>query len=152
MTHHADLGAVARAIIDANRYMTLGTADEKGLPWVSPVWYAPSDYREFFWVSSPDARHSRNIARQPQVGIVIFDTHAPIGTGQGVYMSAVAESLMGADLDRGIAIFSERSEAQGARAWTPPEVRPPARHRLYRATAHEHYVLDSQDQRCRVSV
>jgi Pyridoxamine 5'-phosphate oxidase len=32
-----DRAAIARATIDANTYMTLGTADESGLPWVSPT-------------------------------------------------------------------------------------------------------------------
>jgi hypothetical protein len=32
---HLDLGTIARTIIDANFYMTLGTADENGRPWVS---------------------------------------------------------------------------------------------------------------------
>lgn len=56
-----DLDALAREIIDVNRYMTLGTADAGGRPWVSPVWYAPEDQLEFFWVSDPQARHSRNL-------------------------------------------------------------------------------------------
>src|SRR4029453_15973481 len=43
-----DLDEVARAIIDGNRYMVLGTADEGGRPWVSPVYYAPSGYSELF--------------------------------------------------------------------------------------------------------
>jgi hypothetical protein len=34
-----DLDAVARAILDANHYMTLGTADAAGRPWVSPVFF-----------------------------------------------------------------------------------------------------------------
>ena len=63
--------AMARAIVDANSYLTLGTADAEGLPWASPVWYAPASYREFFWVSKPGARHSQNIAVRPEVGIVI---------------------------------------------------------------------------------
>jgi nitroimidazol reductase NimA-like FMN-containing flavoprotein (pyridoxamine 5'-phosphate oxidase superfamily) len=41
-----DLGEVARAIIDGNRYMVLGTADGGGRPWVSPVYYAPSGYSD----------------------------------------------------------------------------------------------------------
>jgi pyridoxamine 5'-phosphate oxidase-like protein len=28
-------------IVQANRYMTLSTADADGVPWASPVWYAP---------------------------------------------------------------------------------------------------------------
>lgn len=41
-----DLDEVARAVIDGNRYMVLGTADEGGRPWVSPVYYTPSGYSE----------------------------------------------------------------------------------------------------------
>jgi hypothetical protein len=131
--------------------MTLATADETGLPWVSPVWYASARYREFFWVSSPQAWHSRNLATRPHLAIVIFDSHQP-GGWHAVYMSAVGEELVGVDLDEGIEIFSRRSEAQELRAWTRDDVRPPARHRLYRATASEHFVLDPQDQRLPVSL
>jgi uncharacterized protein YhbP (UPF0306 family) len=149
---HLDLGAIARAIIDSNMYMTLGTADENGRPWVSPVYYAPERYLDFYWVSSPEAKHSRNLAARPEVSIVIFDSRTPVGSGQGVYMSAVAEELMGDDIERGIAVFSRRSEAHGAGEWNLEDVRPPARHRLYRATASEHFVLDPQDRRMPVSL
>jgi nitroimidazol reductase NimA-like FMN-containing flavoprotein (pyridoxamine 5'-phosphate oxidase superfamily) len=149
MTHEQDLGALARSIIDSNRYMTLGTADASGLPWVSPVWYASAEYREFFWVSSPDARHSRNLARRPQLAIVIFDSHRA-GGWNALYMSAVAEELV--DVGDGIEVFSRRSEAQGMRAWTREDVLSAARHRLYRAAASEHFVLDAHDQRLPVSV
>ena len=151
MTHQEELHTIARSIIDSNRYMTLATADETGLPWVSPVWYAPAQYREFFWVSRPQARHSRNLATRPQLAIVIFDSHHP-GGWHAVYMSAVAEEVVGVDVDEGIEIFSRRSEAQELRAWTREDVRSPARHRLYRATASEHFVLDPQDQRLPVSL
>lgn len=157
MTDHPDLEATARAIIDANSYMTLGTADESGQPWVSPVWYAPADYREFFWISSPEARHSRNLATRPQLAIVIFDSTAAIGTGgeHAVYMSAVAEQPAGDDLNRGIEIFSRRSEAQGAGGLTREEVSPAAPYRLYRATVSEHSMLDpaaSPDRRTPVTL
>ena len=83
---------------------------------------------------------------------MVFDSRSPVGSGQGVYMSAVAEELAGDDLDRGITIFSRRSEAHGAGEWNLEDVRPPARHRLYRATASEHSVLGPQDRRTPVSV
>ena len=137
-----DLGAIARTIIDANTYMTLGTADGEGRPWVSPVYYAAAEYREFFWVSSPEATHSRNISARPQISIVIFDSQAPIGAGQAVYMSAVAHDLTGADSGLGIEVFSRASVANGARPWTLDDVVAPSLLRLYRATASEHSVLD----------
>jgi uncharacterized protein YhbP (UPF0306 family) len=147
-----ELREIARAIIEVNRYMTLATADEGGRPWVSPVWYAPADYREFFWVSDPEARHSRNLAARPEVSIVIFDSNAPVGSGQGVYMTAAAADLTGAELDRGLDVFSRRSQAQGAKGWGHEDVRPPARHRLYRALASEHFVLGARDERLRVAL
>jgi hypothetical protein len=140
-----DLGSVARAIIDSNLYMTLATADESGLPWASPVWYAAEGYTEFYWVSSPGAQHSRNLAVRPEVGIVIFDSRAPVGIAQAVYVSTTAEELTDADLDRGIGVFSRASAAGGAGEWGSEEVRPPAPYRLYRATAFEHWVLDPGD-------
>ena len=83
---------------------------------------------------------------------MIFDSRAPIGSGQGVYVRGIAQELTDADLERGIAIFSGRSESHGAGEWTPEDVRSPARHRLYRATASEHSVLGSHDRRMAVSV
>jgi hypothetical protein len=42
--------------------------------------------------------------------------------------------------------------AQGFRAWTREDVVPPARHRLYRATVGEHFVLDEHDERLPVAL
>jgi hypothetical protein len=67
-----------------------------------------------------------------------------------VYMAADAKQLEGDELERGIEIFSSRSEAQGLPVWGPEDVRPPARHRLYRAAAGEQFVLDEGDRRIRV--
>ena len=140
-----------QAVIDANSYMTIGTVDENGLPWVSPVWYATADYKEFFWVSKPQAKHSRNLASRPQVSIVIFDSHEP-GGWKSAYLSARAEEVAAGNLDRSIEIFSARSLMQGMRKWTRDDVRSPAPHRLYRAAASEYCVLSPQDQRIPVSL
>ena len=141
-TNQEDLGDLARTIIDSNMYMVLGTADVSGQPWVSPVYYAAAGYTEFYWVSSPEVRHSQNIAMRPKVSIVIFDSQAPIGTGQGVYMSGIAEKLTGAGLDRGIEIFSRSSLAHGGHEWKLEDVGVSTLYRLYRATASEHWVRD----------
>ena len=137
-----DLGTLARTIIDSNMYMVLGTADESGQPWVSPVYYASAGYKEFYWVSSPEVRHSRNITVRPHVSIVIFDSQAPIGTRPGVYMSGIAEELAGADLDRGIEIFSRSSLAHGGHEWKLEDVGASTLYRLYRVTASEHWIRD----------
>jgi hypothetical protein len=138
-TGHA--AQTVRDIIEASRYLVLATADAAGRPWSSPVYFAHIDGAEFFWVSSPDVTHSRNIAARPEVGIAIFDSQAAIGTGQGVYMSAVAELIEDGETARGIEAFSRRSVAHGGPAWTSEDVRPGAGLRLYRAAADSHWIL-----------
>jgi nitroimidazol reductase NimA-like FMN-containing flavoprotein (pyridoxamine 5'-phosphate oxidase superfamily) len=145
-----DPAAVAREIIDANRYMTLATADGGGRPWASPVWYAHQGYTDLYWVSRPGARHSRNLAVRPEVGIVIFDSTVPEGDGQAVYVEALAAELDGAERDEGIAILSRRSEAGGATLWDAADVSGSAPFRLYRARASAHFVLGDSDERLTV--
>jgi hypothetical protein len=136
-----DPGALVHGIMDDVLYMVLATADEGGRPWASPVYFAHSDYTELFWVSSPEATHSRNIAVRSEVSIVIFDSTVPVGSGQGVYMAAVAGAVPGEELERGIEIFSRRSLETGGLAWSPDAVMGAAGLRLYRAVASEHSIL-----------
>jgi hypothetical protein len=67
-------------------------------------------------------------------------------------MTAHAEELGGDEAARGLEVFSARSVAQGLPAWTLDQVGPQARHRLYRATASEHFLLDANDERIPVQV
>jgi pyridoxine/pyridoxamine 5'-phosphate oxidase len=138
--------ALARAIMDRVLYMVLATADRDGQPWASPVYFATADHAEFLWVSSPAATHSLNIAVRPRIGIVIFDSQAPIGTGQGVYILAHATELPDADLERAIQIFSRRSRQHGGLAWNPEDVRGEALLRLYSATALSYSMLAKDGQ------
>jgi Pyridoxamine 5'-phosphate oxidase len=145
-----DIDVVARRIVDANRYMTLGTADASGRPWVSPVWYAKEGYGAFLWVSRPGTRHSLNLAERPEISVVIFDSTVPIGTGVAVYMSGSAKELTEDELERGIEVFSEASLADGATAWSLGDVTGGAELRLYRAEISECFLGES-DRRQPVS-
>ena len=136
--------------------MVLGTADEAGVPWVTPVWYAQSDFRRFLWVSSPDRRHSRNVRARAEVSIVIFDSQVAVGSARAVNMSARAEELSGAELESDVAFFDTAGQAQGlTRRWGSEDVLAPAPYRLYRATVSQHWVLDpdsSPDDRAEVTL
>jgi nitroimidazol reductase NimA-like FMN-containing flavoprotein (pyridoxamine 5'-phosphate oxidase superfamily) len=136
-----DLADLARRVIDANAYMALGTADENGHPWVTPVWFASENYVEFIWVSSPEARHSRNVEARREVAIAIYDSTAVQGTQQAVYISGVAHELTGDELKRGVELFDRISQRDIQRAWQLSDVQPPSLFRLYRAAATEHFVL-----------
>ena len=141
----------ARRLIDDGRYMTLATADGDGTPWASPVWYAHEGYRDFVWVSKPDARHSANLTRRPELAIVIFDsTRVPRET-EAVYVEATAGEVPESGRQTWIEVFSRRSEAQGLAAWTADDVTGDAAHRLYRATATAEFILGQGDRRIQVA-
>ena len=107
-----------------------------------PVWYAPSaDRTELFWVSRPATRHSRNLAVRPKLAIVIFDSTAPVYTGQAVYNDALGGIVSDEDMERGMAVFAERSREEGEE-WTIADVQEPAELRLYRAVVRERWILD----------
>jgi nitroimidazol reductase NimA-like FMN-containing flavoprotein (pyridoxamine 5'-phosphate oxidase superfamily) len=143
----------ARRIIEANDYMTLATADRDGRPWASPVYYTPDGGVDFFWVSRPGSRHSRNIAERPEIGVVIYDSQVPIGGAEAVYLTARAEQVGEPELERCAEIFRRRRHELAA--FTPERLRAPHPLRLYRARVLEASVLlddDGPDVRVRVRV
>ena len=143
--NQSDPARVAAAILDEIVYMTLGTSDEQGQPWVSPVYFASYAHKEFYWISAPEAKHSRNIAVRPQVSIVVFDSRIAVGKGQAVYISAIAEEVQDTDLSQGLSIYNGRFQNPAAHSVytvAQQEVQAPALYRLYCAKALEHWVLD----------
>lgn len=129
MGGHPELNAMARRVIDANHYMVLGTRDPDGSPRLSPVYYTPARYSRLYWVSSPEAHHSRNLAEHPAVEIVIFDSTARVGDGEAVYLAATARPIR--DDELGAACREAFRTTAGARPFEPDELRGDAPYRLY---------------------
>src|SRR5687768_12593809 len=119
----AELTTMAHEVIAANRYIVLGTAHPDGHPRVSPVFFNHHEHRSFYWVSEPDAQHSRNIAADPRVNAVVFDSSHPPGEKIGaVYLTGSAYEVPATDLEAEIPKAFVDSEAQGARAFTVEEL------------------------------
>jgi hypothetical protein len=134
-----ELADRARQVIDTNRYMALGTTEADHRPRVSPVYFTHDRYRDFYWVSSPEARHSVNVAARPDVAIVIFDSTVPVGGGKAVYVTARAARVPDGELAAGCAA-AYGGAAPGEVAFTPEELSGEADLRLYRARATSHEV------------
>ncbi len=84
---------IAKQIIAGNIYMTIATASLDGKPWISPVFFAYDKYYNFFWVSNKNSLHSSLIRKNPRIAVVIFDSKATEGNGDGVYLEAEASEL-----------------------------------------------------------
>lgn len=82
----------AREIIEKILYITIATSDKGGKPWNSPVYSAYDENYNFYWNSWKENQHSRNIAENNNVFLVIYDSTLPEGSGAhiGVYIQAKA--------------------------------------------------------------
>jgi nitroimidazol reductase NimA-like FMN-containing flavoprotein (pyridoxamine 5'-phosphate oxidase superfamily) len=141
-----DLAEHARVLLDANRYLTLGTVGLDGRPWASPVYFASDGERAFYWLSATGARHSRNLAERPQVSIVVFDSTVAPYHGRALYAVGEAHELSGDELERGLDVYPGPSD-RGGGPIARDEVTGPSAYRLYRATASEVWVLCPREPR-----
>jgi pyridoxine/pyridoxamine 5'-phosphate oxidase len=142
---------LSRSLVAENSYLTLATAGADGVPWASPVWFAARELDVFVWASKPSARHSRNIAENPRVSLVVFDSSKAPGEGSALYVSADADLVDDSTFADALAVYNARSVQRGLGQWDPAKLRESAKHRLYRAVALEVFVLDDHDERLRVS-
>ncbi|RZU11371.1 pyridoxamine 5'-phosphate oxidase [Kribbella rubisoli] len=73
--------ALAKSLIDGNRYMVLGSVNLDGRP-RGQVYFAPDGHSVVYRVSSLESRHSRSTAERPEVSMVVFDSAAYVITRQ----------------------------------------------------------------------
>jgi hypothetical protein len=141
-----DLTGHAQALLDANRYLTLGTTSADGRPWTSPVCFAAADIRQYYWISGIDAQHSRNLAERPHVSLVVFDSTVEPYHGRAVYATGYARELSGEELDAGLVVYPGPNRP-GVPTLTRGDVTGSSTYRLYQATAADLWVLCPHEPR-----
>ena len=83
----------AREIVEKIIYITIATVCEDGSPWNPPVYSAHDEEYVFYWISSQDAIHSKNVRRTGKAFLVIYNSTVKEGTGEGVYIQARAAEV-----------------------------------------------------------
>ena len=131
--------------------MVLATADGAGAPWATPVWFATEDGRKpLLGLVTRDAtlaKPCRAASRSESRSSTRRKRRVP---AKACTSLRVAAQVAPDELDAGIAIFTAAGLAVGLSAWSVDDVQAPAKHRLYRATAVERFVLDDHDERVAV--
>ncbi|WP_229068975.1 pyridoxamine 5'-phosphate oxidase family protein [Actinoplanes sp. DH11] len=135
----AAMWATVPRLLAEHRYVVLGTADERGRPWATPVFYAPDGDHRILWVSAPGSRHSRNIGARPEVALTVFDSHAPIGGAEALYLEATAAPVDGDAAAAALAVLNTRLPDD--RRLAPDDLEPAGTLRLYEAIVSRHFVL-----------
>jgi uncharacterized protein YhbP (UPF0306 family) len=126
-------------IVAANSYMVVGTVGHDGCPWVSPVFFAPVGDDRLYWVSSPDSRHSRNIAQCPKVALTVFDSGVAIGRAEAVYFEAQAFRAAGAETAAALDALNARLPK--SKQLSAQDLEPAGPLTLYKAEFSHRYVL-----------
>jgi uncharacterized protein YhbP (UPF0306 family) len=134
-----EMWATVPRLLARHRYLVLGTADGDGRPWATPVFYAADGEHRILWVSAPDSRHSRNIAARPDVAITVFDTHAPVGGAEALYLEATAEPVAGDARVAALALLNTRLPVDHQLG--PQDLEPAGPLRVYQALITSHCVL-----------
>lgn len=137
-----DTVAHARELLSRVRYVVLATAGTDGVPWATPVWFAPDGLDRVLWVSWPGSRHSQLLAEQPRVALTVFDSSRPSAEAAAFYARATAAMCPEPDLDAALAVYNRRTVADGLPPFDRERLMGDARLRLYVATLLEAWVLD----------
>lgn len=136
-----DYVAEAKKIIEENIYLTVATSDGSK-PWISPLFFAYDQNYNFYWVSGKDALHSKLIRSNPQVAIVIFDSRAPEGDGDGVYFEATCVELTSEeDISKAMAVLNKRITRDEYKIKDVGGVTGEGLWRIYKATPQKTYKL-----------
>lgn len=131
----------ALKILNDIQYATIATSDEKGEPWNTPVYCAFGEDNNIYWSSHPESQHSRNIAVNSKVFIVIYNSIAPEGDGVGVYLRATSEALVDpAEIDRALVLLGDR---RGRPFLFPKKFQNEGPQRIYKATPVEAWINDA---------
>lgn len=81
---------LAKEILQNTIYAAVATSSQDGQPWNSPVFVVYDDKLNFYWASATKSHHSQHIAENPRVYLVVFNSTAPWGAGEGVFIQASA--------------------------------------------------------------
>jgi len=122
-----------RKLIENTPYLVLATSNEDG-PWVAPVEPLADEDLNFYFFSTPEARHSRDIEAGGEVAAVMFATDQPEYTPTlTANLNAVQMDCSARRLDP-----SEYNDAvQGAIEFLQP---PMPAYEVYKITPNRFYV------------
>lgn len=81
----------AAEILKSVQYATLATVTPEGKPWNSPVAHEFDTNLNIYWLSDKEGQHSKNVADNGKVFIVIYDSTDP--KAEGVYIEADVEQV-----------------------------------------------------------
>ena len=92
-----DVRVLVKSILEQGYLMSLGTVDNVGV-WVSDVIYLHDADFNIFWLSDPDARHSKAIRENPKVAATVTISNSAGEENVGLQIAGTVDELEGNNL------------------------------------------------------
>ena len=141
-----DLSEKAKKIIEKILYITIATVSKDGQPWNSPVFSAYDESYNFYWNSWKENQHSKNIAENSKVFIVIYDSTVPERMGEGVYIQAKAFMITDEkEIEEARMLLSKRKSKPSSKLRSPAEFLGEYPRRVYKAVPEKVWVNGNGD-------
>jgi uncharacterized protein YhbP (UPF0306 family) len=124
-------------------HMTAASVGSKGKPWSWEVHYAFDDDLNVYWVSSTAARHSQELAKNPNISGTIVVQHFLNQMGRGVSFEGMAERIEAVDEGHpGFVAYTSRFPDRKQPLLDGYANNEPGARRLYKATVTDFYLAD----------
>jgi uncharacterized protein YhbP (UPF0306 family) len=138
-----DIKLVIKGFLKKTRMMQVATC-VNNQPWSCTVYFAFDENLNLYWISKPNTRHSKEIAKNPKVaGVIVYDQQPPQKSIKGLSFEGIAEVLNGSDEEKASKYYikqlkRENTLLQDIRSGKNP-------HKFYRITPHKFVLFDSSN-------
>ena len=106
---------MARRLLDESKLCAIATVSPGGRAHVNTAYFAWSTRFEIVWLSSPQARHSRNIRATPSAAVAVYrSTQKWGGSDHGIQLFGRAQELRGRSAREAERLYAARFRAYGA--------------------------------------
>ena len=95
-------------LLTETRTLTLATLDPDGSPRATPLFFAPDDQADLYFLSSPDSPHSRNLARDPRAAVGVYPNEEKWENLRGLQMKGLAAIVPRSGKKKAMAVYKAR--------------------------------------------
>lgn len=121
---------------------TLATYGNEGV-WAAAVFYV-NDGATIFFLSSPESRHSLDLAQNPRVAVTIQEDYADWLEIKGIQIEGVASEISGAEEEHARKLYGQKFPVVGMLAQAPAAiVKALAKVRWYKIVPQRLYFIDN---------
>ena len=122
------------------RMMQIATS-ASNQPWICTVYYAVDKDLNIYWMSKPDRRHSKEIAKNSKVAAtIVYDQQPPRDDHRGVSVEGNAEELEGAKALKPIVLYGK--QLGSSKDWINAVKMMVDPHKIYKLTPNKFVLFD----------